>query len=650
MNTGRLISIAFLVYGAAGVCYASEDLPSKKMEVAPVIDGKVSAEEWVSAATNKVKLVYIDTGTVSGEVGQYWIGYDESYIYVASRVTANDPSRIRAEEFRDNASLWGDDHFAISFDPFGIGRDMNRFAFNPNGATSMFIAGGRANKSEWEGRFESAGRVTDTGWEGEARIPWSIMTLPKSGQQDFKFLLEWYSSDLLQTLSDVVFLGDSSNVHTLTGVEVPESNRDNPIRLLPFVYAGIDENREHVLNAGLDLKTSLSGQTTFVATVNPDFRNIEGDILSLDFSNFERLAGESRPFFQEGSGYFFAGSTFASQRIDKFDIGTKFYGKLNDKTSLGVLSTTDFGKDQALVASTTYLPNSDSAISASIVTLDQPGVDNFASRIGVWQRTGNYNFSGDFQITSDYDDGSGEAFSVGTYLSTPGLTISGSYSARSPTFNPRLGFAPSTGNRGLSFNSQLNKTHPSGPVRSTYLNLFASDRERYSGGHYSEAISMNGSVALRNGFSVNMSAFASHFQANHDYLYGGSVSYPNTDRKRYWSLSHSWGAFSGDRYTSTGVAVNYRPEQRIGLRLSYQAVEHTEYRDQTVLNFSWEMDKYQSLGGRAVRSGDKWNWYASYRMSGNTGAEYFLILGDPNASSFQETLILKVTVPLSIGG
>ena len=61
-------------------------------------------------------------------------------------------------------------------------------------------------------------------------------------------------------------------------------------------------------------------------------------------------------------------------------------------------------------------------------------------------------------------------------------------------------------------------------------------------------------------------------------------------------------------------------------------------------------DSRRARAGRAVLQDDKWNWLASYRMSGNFGAEYFLIIGDPNADSFQKTLILKVSIPLTIGG
>jgi hypothetical protein len=50
-----------------------------------------------------------------------------------------------------------------------------------------------------------------------------------------------------------------------------------------------------------------------------------------------------------------------------------------------------------------------------------------------------------------------------------------------------------------------------------------------------------------------------------------------------------------------------------------------------------------------VGQGDEWNWFLSYKRSGNLGAEYFLILGDPNATSFHKTLVFKVSVPLTVG-
>ena len=39
-------------------------------------------------------------------------------------------------------------------------------------------------------------------------------------------------------------------------------------------------------------------------------------------------------------------------------------------------------------------------------------------------------------------------------------------------------------------------------------------------------------------------------------------------------------------------------------------------------------------------------WYASYRQSGYAGAEYYVILGDPNADRFTERLMAKAVLPL----
>jgi hypothetical protein len=47
-------------------------------------------------------------------------------------------------------------------------------------------------------------------------------------------------------------------------------------------------------------------------------------------------------------------------------------------------------------------------------------------------------------------------------------------------------------------------------------------------------------------------------------------------------------------------------------------------------------------------SGGDINAYIAFRRSGNKGAEYFLIFGDPNARQFQASLILKAVFPVSI--
>jgi hypothetical protein len=54
------------------------------------------------------------------------------------------------------------------------------------------------------------------------------------------------------------------------------------------------------------------------------------------------------------------------------------------------------------------------------------------------------------------------------------------------------------------------------------------------------------------------------------------------------------------------------------------------------------------LSTRFVRRQNDYNIYFSYRKSGGRGAEYYVILGDPNAQSFRTSLVLKAVFPIEI--
>jgi len=644
----RLFILALVILACSAGADGSNTVPGKKMQTPPVLDGTVSNEEWSSAATEKKKLFEKFVGRETDEVGQYWIAYDEKYIYIAARITLVNPV-VKAEETREGVSFSGDDSFSLALDPFGKWQDINYFSFNANGATQWTIAGGRASKREWQGRIEAAGRVTETGWEGEARIPWEIMSLPKAGVHDMRFTTQWYVSSTQEGLTDH-FLNRTEDLKILSGVEVPKMNTENPLLILPYGYAGVNSDGGHIVDVGLDMKSQVFGKNTAVATINPDFRNVEQDVLDLDFSDFERLASETRPFFLEGGEYFLTATAFSSQRIRDFDSGGKLYGSLDDRTRYGVLSTVDFENEHTFAGFTRLSANTNSSYSASLVTLDRAGENNVTGTIGSEQRSGDFYFYGDFASSHDESIGTGESFLVGAMHFTPGVSISSNYSAVSPTYLPRLGFAPITDVRRINASLQLDQRYSKGPLSSAALTVGAADADHFSGGHYIESVFGSMRVRTRSQYFINLSSTLTHFLDRHDSLFTLYTQWPASDPSRRWSLSHTWGDISGARYQNTSLSATYRPESRLRLSLSHQMVDHFSFRDQTVFGFNWEMDEFQTIAGRAIQSGDEWNWYASYRMSGNEGAEYYLIVGDPNATTFQKSLILKVVAPLSIGG
>ncbi|HXH59814.1 MAG TPA: DUF5916 domain-containing protein [Fimbriimonadaceae bacterium] len=620
----------------------------------PTIDGTINPDEWAGAATSSRSLVVISSDQPSGDKGQYWVGYDDKYVYIAARIILADPAHVRADEYRDNVNLDGDDTVTFYLDPFGNSKNFSNFTFNSAGGTQMRIAGGRAAKREWSGAFEARGRRTATGWEGEARIEWAIIPLPPAGVRDMKYLFDWYVSSAVHGVSFHSTHGDFTRTHTMTGVQVPNIPIRRTINALPYAYIGYnDENKSTIANAGLDVKTEVTDSLNAVVTVNPDFRNIENDILNLDFSNFERLPGESRPFFLEGSQFLATGDIndrklFASQRVGSFDTGANFYGNLNDKTQIGVLDIANFGHENAFVASTTVNPDPTTTLIGAVSRLDRPGENNLGGNFEYIKQSGNYLFAGDYLQTHDEQAGKGSAFAGGYQYQGPGLVHYTIFEDISPEFMPRLGFAPETGFKGVSSELDLNRSYKKGPLVSSILIFIAQKQDKYDGGRYRNMGSMTASGTFRNTLAVKAMATHEHFLDQYNTFYTVAAFMPSDDRYRGWHVSHTTGNVAGAAYENTAIGVLYRPVERLGLNLRHQFVNHAGYSDQTILTMSWDLDRYQSIAGRLVNQNGNLNWFVSFKRSRNLGAEYFLIIGDPNANSFQKTLIFKVAVPVTV--
>jgi len=155
--------------------------------VPPVIDGHIDENtEWKDVPSFE-GLLDPNTHQPAPELAKFWLAYDAKFVYFAARVADTEPKSIRAEEYRINASVSGDDYIDLELNPSGTLSDFNSFRINPRGATEIQLAGGRAAKREWAGEIVVVGRVTATGWEVEAKIPWQIMRLPRPGQRDLRF-------------------------------------------------------------------------------------------------------------------------------------------------------------------------------------------------------------------------------------------------------------------------------------------------------------------------------------------------------------------------------------------------------------------------------------------------------------------------------
>lgn len=644
------LSLTLLFLALVGVCFSQSRFPGHVVTTPPKIDGQVTDEEW--SAVPKATGGYDEqTGTAEPNPSTYWLAYDAQFIYIAAKIAESDPKSIKATETRTNVSLSGDDYIIFDVDPFSTLSDTSQFEVNANGATNLRIAGGRAAKREWLGDIQAAGRITATGYEIEARIPWSIMRLPSAGVRDLRVTFGHIVSRTSRAfILDNTSGNKSQNVGYWQAVSVPKVSNNRSLKLLPYGYFGGDRDGI-IANAGIDYKMPVTDQLDLVGSINPDFRNIENQVLSIDFSYFERLAGESRPFFLEGNQYFQTSQDaplFVSQRIDGFDIGTKIYGKIGAQGTLGFLNTVDFGNEMNTVGSFNYNFDPHTAAHVAIANHESPVNSNLGSFVSFSHDFGPLSVFAQHMSTTDTQDGIGHRINSGFVYSGQGLTGVLEYTEISPKFRPRLGFAPERDFRGGNFFIEYVKPVKLGPISELGVNASYFDSKTFENTPYRKTIDIGTSTTTKDGYDFDFDFNYQEFQGFKDSLFFFSLEHPRGDPYRHWQLDYATGNIAGHSYRSIGPSLTYRPIKPLQLAISYQRVDHFETSDQLILSGNYELSKFDAISGRAIQRDSDTNFYLAFRRAGNRGNEYFLILGDPNARSFRTSLILKAVFPLEI--
>lgn len=625
-----------------------QDVKGVRITVPPTIDGVIDETEWKDVPALE-GLHDIQTGAPYVDNGHFWVAYDKDFVYFAARMDESDLSQIRATEYRTNVGLSGDDFVEFAIDLSGSLSAFNYFRVNPQGATNISIAGGRAAKREWLGAISAKGRITKTGWECEAKIPWRLMEIPGGGKRDVRFNFGRFVAKNQRILSYIfVPPTQTSATPVWTGIDLPKPEVDRSIKLLPYGYTGYDPTVKGVFNGGVDVKTSLAERVNFVGTINPDFRNIENNILSLDFSRFERLAGETRPFFQEGQQYSNS-QIFAGQRIREFDAGLNTYGRLNDKSSFSVVSTARFGKQSDSVFNYTYDPTADTSIRFTTTDHEVPGQNNIAHLLRLSQNYGAFNVFLRSMDSRDSINGFGQQVDGFVTYSKAGFSQTTGYTRADKSFRPRLGFVPEVDLKGFFSSSDYFRSFDKGPIADYDFQFNLANLDHDDGSFYRKDFNYAATATLRNGFRLTTVVDQADFEGSKDSLYTYRATYPNGNPYNSVYVQYDHGMQAGLSYRSLTAGAAYLLNKKVQFNIREQHVDYGGASDQTILTTAWDLGNDRSLASRLVRQDNHFNAYLAYQRSGNEGMEYFLILGDPNAQEYRNAITLKVVMPITLG-
>jgi hypothetical protein len=338
----------------------------------PVIDGALDDEAW--SAGPLALAPWLSYNPVYGDrlshETQVWAAYDDRFLYFAFRCTDPEPARIRTA-VRKRDALFNDDWVGLSLDSLGSKQTSYDMFVNPSGMQADILtnnASGESVDPDWV--WDSAGRLTATGYEVELRIPLESVRF-KGGSRVTMGVVFWRRVSRLGVSVAWPDLPPGKSVFERSAALVFENLRERTVReAIPSATYAVNQERAtpgsfakgvHSPDVGITARYGITSSMTVEGTVNPDFSQVESDAFQVTVNQrYPVFYSEKRPFFMEGSGIFsLAGpgsdsnmmAAVHTRRIVDPIGGLKFTGTAG-KVTFGVLSASDESPGRASDAGT----------------------------------------------------------------------------------------------------------------------------------------------------------------------------------------------------------------------------------------------------------------------------------------------------------
>ncbi len=330
--------------------YAAQDI---------ILDGELNDAIWEKALPVSLDIVNSPwENLASPVVTTAKLIENGKYLYVAFIAKDPEPSKIQGF-LGDRDTKWFDDVVGIKLDTHNNRRLNYEFFVNPFGVQNDAIYSEITSKKNtlWDGIWHSYGKITDSGYQVEMAIPYNILNFEENGKTK-KWAIELvrvYPRETTLRISHIPL--DRNNPCWLCqypeAIGFKNASIGNNIRLTPTLTVKKNETRDiytpsdkwhsdEEIKSGMDLRWGIDANTSFNATINPDFSTVEADAGQLNVNKtFSLFYKEKRAFFLDNSDYFDSNYDLVYTRnIVSPNYGAKLTGRI-DKHNYGVFITDD---------------------------------------------------------------------------------------------------------------------------------------------------------------------------------------------------------------------------------------------------------------------------------------------------------------------
>lgn len=623
------------------------------VDTPPVLDGDLSDPCW-RRSYHSDGFWNCDQDREPDQRSEIWLCVDAGHLYVASYFHDTEPEKIHYEQKKRNGNIWTDDFIKIHIDPTYTQGGNYRFHVTPRGTMKEDIPGGSDAKIEWRGDWRAAGTVVPDGWTAEVAIPWGVLRYPK-GQSEIGVAIARHipRTDEWTAWPDMGAGWDNKEWARIVGLRLPHIKR--PVIFMPNVQTEWTEDHFRN-NVGLDVKHTFENGLTAVATWQPDFRNIEDEVESIDFSYTERYYRDRRPFFTTGSGFIPGGDVFYSRRIEDLDLGFKVFGRVKD-TDIGLLHALTFGERNDLATEVRHKIDDNLSCMGQYVRRDvrgDPLNQVFGTRLeryepkgcgGLWMST---NFSE--SDTRGGAHGNKWGLHLDRWRGEGHWGYWAGYEAVGAHYDPQDGFAPEVDRRGPYVGFSLWEKPQDSWIKSYGGHISWDRSEHFDGTLFKENY----------GFGANL---VRKQQKDGLSLWMGWTdrppNYDHTIRLQYWwgegelhkggHLSCAWGDRASGDYVRYTAGYQWEFVEDFYGNLYYErrksdywdlATEDEDI-DRLTLKLNYDLDEEHGLGF-CMRTGTAGtNAFLTYRQAVREGEDMFIILGDPNADHTQARIAFQ---------
>jgi len=617
---------------------------------APVIDGDLSDACW-KQAPSVTDFYFVSDGTKAAEPTTAWLCYDQKNIYMAFYCKDSQPDKIVAQQKKRGGDIGADDWVGFNLDCYNTQRHIVWFDATASGVQVESLQSGDVSKIEWKGDWDAAAKRVTDGYVVELAVPFSILQYDANRtSMGIAFIRRHARANQWWWSPNVGPNTDARNFYLWQGLKLPVVKPKPLLMGYSLLGTGHDNRSERL---GLDMKHALTPSLTGLVTVNPDFRNVEQQVDSVDFSYTERYLPDSRPFFQEGSGRFPLSNIFYTRRIQDIDVGAKLAGRVGDY-GVGFMHTDQFGEEHHNLLQISrqwgdhtwmWLCGIESHTPALNNSVGYFVMDQVVSRKGEDEikATASYATAG-----SPSDQGRRYRAGIWNRGLPRKLYWNLAHAVIEPDYYPYLGLVGDTGIREtdlyLSTYDELSK----GKIAEWYVGLDLAKADQMDGSPFTDGIGLYASIQLRNGTGAYVNAGVSRREAYRDRIISGGFSWGGRDLYRNGGVNLGFGEQAGGDYLHWSVVQGWRIADKLNVRADYEYAQIKQPSPQAflsrqlVVSLAYDLDSERTLGGRLVSREGKANFYLAFKQRVRAGMDAYVIFGDPNAEETRSALTLKL--------